>query len=130
MAEGRQGIDRSRLVRGLFLALGLGFVGLGLVGVVLPVLPTTPFMILAAACFARSSARLEEWLLAHPRFGTTLRAWREKGAIPPRAKAMALAGSALGFALFRLSGDHGAVATLAVAALMLFGVGYVLSRPS
>lgn len=122
--------DRSRLVRGLFLIAGFGFFGLGMVGVVLPVLPTTPFMILAAACFARSSARLERWLLEHRRFGPTLRAWRDNGAIPRRAKATALAGTALGFLLFRLSGDHGALATAAVALLMLAGLGYVFTRPS
>ena len=122
--------DRPRLVRGLFLAAGLACLGLGLVGVVLPVLPTTPFLILAAACFARSSQRLERWLLDHPRFGAPLRAWRERGAIPRRAKAAALGGTTLGFVLFRLSGDHGAVATAAVAALMLAGLGYVFTRPS
>jgi uncharacterized membrane protein YbaN (DUF454 family) len=117
-------------MRGLFLALGLVCVALGFAGVVLPVLPTTPFMILAAACFARSSTRLERWLLRHRRFGPTLRDWRERGAIPARAKLAALAGTALGFVLFRLGGDPGPGATAAVAALMLAGLGYVFTRPS
>ena len=93
----------ARVLRALFLAAGLLFTAIGLVGVVLPVLPTTPFLILAAACFARSSVRLERWLLDHPRLGPPLRAWRERGAIPPRAKAMAAAGSARGFVAFRLA---------------------------
>jgi uncharacterized membrane protein YbaN (DUF454 family) len=122
--------DRSRLLRGLFLVAGLAFLALGLVGVALPVLPTTPFLILAAACFARSSRRLERWLVEHRRFGPPLRAWRERGAIAPRAKAAALAGTALGFLLFRLSGDPGPLATAAVALLMLAGLGYVFTRPS
>lgn len=122
--------SRSPLVRGVFLCLGLGFVALGLVGVALPVLPTTPFLILAVACFARSSERLERRLLDHPRFGPPLRAWRERGAIPRRAKIMALAGTSLGFAVFLVTARHGLLLTGAVALLMLGGLAFVFTRPS
>ncbi len=117
-------------MRGLFLALGVGFVVLGFAGAFLPVLPTTPFLILAAACFARSSPRLENWLLQHRRFGPLLRDWRRRGAIPVRAKLMSLGGMALGFALFWFGGHPGPLLTAAVLLLMLVGLVYVFSRPS
>jgi len=66
--------------------LGLLFVGLGALGLFLPLLPTTPFLLLAAACFARSSPRLHGWLLASPLLGPLLLDWERHGAIAPRAK--------------------------------------------
>lgn len=120
----------SAPMRGLFLAIGLFFVALGFVGAFLPVLPTTPFLILAAACFAKSSRRLELWLLDHPRFGPTLREWRIRRAIPRKAKFMSLAGSSVGFLLFWLGSNPGPLLMVAVASLMLVGVAYVFSRPS
>src|SRR3546814_18822740 len=65
--------------------------GLGGLGVLLPLLPTVPFIILAAFCFARSSTALERKLLDNPRFGPAIRLWREKGAISRRGKRAALA---------------------------------------
>lgn len=92
----KQDLQSAPAQRAVYLAVGLLFVALGFIGAFLPVLPTTPFLILAAACFARSSRRLESWLLDHRRFGPTLRGWRESGAIPRKAKMMSLAGTSIG----------------------------------
>jgi uncharacterized membrane protein YbaN (DUF454 family) len=75
----------------LWRLLGWTSVGLGLVGVAAPLLPTTPFLLLAAAAFGRGDPRLRAWLLAHPRFGATLGAWERHRAIPRRAKRLAFA---------------------------------------
>jgi uncharacterized protein len=77
------------MIRLGWLTLGCLFVALGVIGAILPLMPTTIFLILAAGCFARSSPRLETWLLDHPRFGPSLRAWRQHGAIGRRGWAMA-----------------------------------------
>lgn len=93
-------------MRALFLALGLLFLALAILGVFLPLLPTTPFLLLAAACFARSSERLHGWMLRHSRFGPLLRDWAAHGAIRPSTKRTAtvaiLLSIALSFALTRM----------------------------
>lgn len=84
-------------VRLVFAGLGTLFVLLGMLGVLLPVLPTTPFLLLATACYARSSRRVFNWLLQHPRFGPLIREWREHRSMPYRAKRAALLLIALSF---------------------------------
>ncbi len=83
-------IGRARWQRGLWVALGMLSLALGIVGIFLPVLPTTPFVLLAAWCFSRGSERFERWLLLHPRFGPMVRDWRANRAVPLRAKQLAL----------------------------------------
>jgi uncharacterized membrane protein YbaN (DUF454 family) len=76
----------SLAVRLVFLTLGTLFVVLGIAGIFLPVLPTTPFMILAAACYARASTRFYNWLLNNRMFGPTILEWRRYRSIPYRVK--------------------------------------------
>lgn len=114
----------------IWLTLGLFFTGLGFVGAFLPVLPTVPFLLLATACFARSSRRLEAWLLNHRSFGPLLRDWREKGAIPLRGKIASTLGIGFGFALFLMGSAHSWPVILLVAGVMGFGLIFVLTRPT
>jgi uncharacterized protein len=90
-------------MRPLYFAAGILLVGVGIAGYILPFLPGTIWLILAAACFARSSPRFEAWLVNHPRFGPSVVAWRRHGAIPRRAKLLAVAMMAISFALFALT---------------------------
>jgi len=87
-ATARQGAPplAGRLRRSLWLAAGLVCLGLGFVGAFLPVLPTTPFVLLAAFCFARSSARLLAWLHRNRLMGPMVRDWQAEGVVRPRAK--------------------------------------------
>lgn len=66
--------------------IGVLAVLLGVIGIFLPLLPTTPFLLLASACFVRGSDRLHRWLLANPHFGKLIRDFEEKRAVPRRAK--------------------------------------------
>lgn len=89
--NGRVREHDSRLVRGLLIAAGMSCVVLGVIGVFLPLLPTTPLMLLAAACFARSSRRFHDWLLANRTFGPLILEWERHRSIPRRTKLTAIA---------------------------------------
>ena len=117
-------------MRVVYFCMGCVLVALGAIGAVTPLLPTTIFLIGAAGCFARSSPRLEVWLLDHPQFGKTLRDWRSDGAISRPAKLMACAGMTAGFVAFWLGADPPALLAAGVAALLAACAAYVVSRPT
>lgn len=115
-------------LRWLLLALGWSCVGLGAVGAFLPVLPTTPFLLVAAWAFARSSARLRAWLYGHRRFGPALRAWHEHGAIPRRGKVASVVGMSASFAYILCRADEPWLPVLVGVVLVCVGA-FVLTRP-
>lgn len=108
----------------------VGYVALscGVAGIVLPLVPTTPFLLLAAFAFARSSPALHDWLVTHPRFGPPIHNWNHHGAVSGKAKLAAIAVMMLtlgGSAVMGVS--LGILATQA--AVMLAVAAFLLTRP-
>lgn len=121
-------LQRGRAVRTFWLLLGLVLVGIGIIGIVVPLLPTTDFMLLAVPCFARSSPRLEPWLLNHPRFGPALRAWRSERAVPRNAKTMACIGMIIGYFVFLLHAQNWILSAV-IGLFMLLWAVWIVRRP-
>lgn len=115
-------------MRPVWFSLGLASTGLGIAGAVLPLLPTTPFLLLAAFCFARSSPRFHRWLLEHPQFGRLITDWQRYGAVSTRAKRAAVAVMTLTLAIGYAVGL--ATWMLALQALVMAVVAvFLLTRP-
>jgi len=116
-------------MRYVWALLGLISVGLGIVGIVLPLLPTVPFLLLAAFFFARSSEALHSWLISHPRFGPPIVDWQTRGAISPRVKRLSTLSVAAVFGLSLILGLRPLI--LIVQAIALTGVMiFIWSRPN
>lgn len=98
--------DRSLPVRVVCAVIGTVALGLGVVGIVVPVLPTTPFLLLAAACYARASTRLYTWLLGQPALGPIVAEWRSSRSLPPGIKGRAVVLVVLTFGISILLVDH------------------------
>jgi uncharacterized protein len=120
----------SPRMRLLFLGLGFTFVGLGVLGAFLPLLPTTPFLLIALWAFSRSSRRFHHWLYTHPRFGPRLQEWHRHGAVPVRVKASALGAMGVSFSLMAFVARVEWPVLAMAGSVMLVGATYVLSRPS
>ena len=117
------------IARSVWLVVGLLALGLGGLGVVLPLLPTTPFLLVAAAAFARSSPRLEQWLLNHRLFGALIANWQRHGAIDRSTKWFAVLSMVAVFVLSLALGVSDTV--LVVQAVVLTACGaFVVSRPA
>lgn len=114
----------------LYLVLGYLFVLLGLVGAFLPIVPTTPFLILAAFCFSKSSPKMHQYILNLPHFGQHVRDWEMYGVISKKAKAMSLfiLWLCFGMTLYFVPVHLGVKISI-----VIIGIGvsvFILSRPS
>ena len=130
--EGRRRPSRGSyraIGRSALFGLGWLFFLVGIAGLVLPLVPGTLFLILSAACFARSSPRFESWLLNHSLFGPPIRQWRKTGAISLRAKWIALASLAAGWLIVLATGASAAFAIITLG-LYCAVAGYIFTRPS
>lgn len=104
-------------------------IGIGMLGVILPILPTTPFLLIALWAASKSSPRLENWLLTHKRYGPLLKAWQERQAIPKTAKWLACSMMTFSWIILWQTGRHFSI--LIICALVFIAVGaYIATRPS
>ncbi len=106
---------------------GLLTLGLAVVGVFLPIMPTVPFLIAAAFCFARCRPEWEQRLLDHPQYGPTLRDWRERGAVRRRVKVVAISAMCVGAVFTWLT--VGWPWVLISLAIIVFAGGWLWTRP-
>ncbi|WP_332310095.1 YbaN family protein [Alteromonas sp. MB-3u-76] len=119
----------DKISKPVFTALGVLFTLLGIIGAFLPVMPTTVFLIGALYCFTRSSPKLEQWLLNHPKYGATLSAWQKNGAISKRTKCIACCSMLLSFIAFCVFVNAPIYAHGGVALFMGIGAYFVITRP-
>lgn len=118
------GVDALRLrspARALWLAVAAACLGVGMAGVVLPLLPTTPFLLVAAYAASRSSSRLHAWLLGHRFFGETIRHWHEHRSVARRAK-LAASGTMAASAAVLFLVSRAPLAGAATALMALVGI--------
>ena len=116
-------------VRAIWFAVGCSALALGVAGVILPVLPTTPFVILAAFAFGKSAPRLEAWLEESRTFGPAIADWRAHGAIALRFKVIAIAMMSGAFGL-SIAMSVAPIVLIVQAAAMIAAAAFILSRPS
>ena len=126
-------LSENKLSRVFWFSLGMIFTGIGLMGVVIPGLPTTPLMILAAACFAKSSQRFYYWIINNRMFGENVKSYREGNGIPKRSKPVIL-GTMWAFVLFAvfiaIPDSAPEISRNATVILAVIGTVFILRIPS
>jgi uncharacterized membrane protein YbaN (DUF454 family) len=115
----------------VFYILGMFFVGLGIAGYILPGLPGTVFLILAAACFVRSNDRMYKWVTEHKLFGAPVKTFLETGGIPYRIKIIAVLSIIIFSSISLFAAPYSMIFfKLPVALLAIIGIGYICTRPT
>ena len=120
----------NRWVRNLYMLAGWHCLGLGFVGIFLPLLPTTPFVLLAAFCFSRGSDNLYQWLLRQKTFGPLIRDWHQHGVIGAHVKCTALVLIILFMSYAVIFAPLALFMKAGLAIIGLCVIGFICSRPS
>lgn len=123
-------VSRNPFARLLFLTLGLFFTAIGAIGVVLPVLPTTPFLLLAGILFIKSSRRLHSWLMNHPRLGPGIRRIREGEGIPAKTKLISTMMAAVVLGSFAVWGTSNLHVRLTLSVVLLVKIIFMIRIPT
>ncbi len=123
-------LSQKRVVRWIFIVLGWLMVVLGVVGIVVPGLPTTIFLIIAIWAFSRGSLRFQQWLWHHPRLGLPLQNWYTHRVIPLKAKMLAVATMAMSIAVVAYGLDDGLMSAFLLAVVLLPVAIYICTRDS
>lgn len=118
------------MTRPLYFVMAWIFFALGGLGIVLPVLPTTPFMILALWAFSKSSQRFHQWLYTHPLFGPSLDRWEQYRIIPRVAKIFAISMMLASLSYLFIYSEAPEPAKWLAMAVMAYGAWFILSKPS
>lgn len=116
------------MLKPFLFVFGWIFTALGVIGAFLPILPTTPFFLLAAYCFSKSSPRFHQWLLSLPVMGAGLRDWEKNRVIRPKAKALCIIMILIGLVIIWRSSRIPQLAQWSATAIMVSVSGFVLTR--
>ena len=119
-----------RPLRIIYYIIGLLMIVLAIIGAILPIMPTVPFLLVASWCFARSSPRFHNWLHNHKVFGPPIKQWEEQGVISPFVKLLAVGGMSAGFCSFLLITNPVLWLAICVAIVLILISVYILTRPS
>ena len=117
-------------MRVIYFIAGWIFFSLGIIGLLLPVMPTTPFMLLALWAFSRSSERFHNWLYHHKLFGPPLQMWQRHRVIPLAAKIVSVGFMSISFIFMLVYLPFAIYLKIGIAALMIFGAWFILTKPS
>ena len=117
-------------MRAVYFILGWVFFIIGAIGVLMPVVPTTPFMLLALWAFSRSSERFHHWLYHHKFFGPPLQMWQQHSVIPLIAKIMSISFMSISLIFMLIYSSLSILSKLSIAVFMLYGAWFILTKPS